>query len=63
MGERKEKIHAYEKNIDQLSLAYPQLGTRPAAQAYALVGNQTSNLFICRMMLNQLSHAGQGDFQ
>lgn len=62
MGERKEKIHAYEKNIDQLSLAYPQLGTRPAAQAYALVGNQTSNLFICRPSLNPLRCTSQGHF-
>ncbi|KAF6090917.1 hypothetical protein HJG60_012262 [Phyllostomus discolor] len=38
----------------------PQLGMEPATQACALTGNQTSDLSLCRTMLNQLSHTGQG---
>ena len=46
----------------QLSLARPQLGTWPATQAYALIGNQTSDLLVRRPALNPLSHTSQGWF-
>ena len=36
------------------------MGTEPATQAYALTGNQTSDLSVCRMIPNQLSHTDQG---
>ena len=49
-----------ERNIDQLLLTCPQLGTWPAAQACALTGDQTRNLLICRLVLNPLSHTSQG---
>ena len=38
----------------------PQLGIGPTTQVCALTGNRTSDLLLCGMMLNQLSHAGQG---
>ena len=49
-----------KRNIDQLPLAHPQLGTWPATQACALTGNQTSNLSVSRLVLNPLSHTSQG---
>ena len=33
---------------------------QPGTQACALTGNQTSDLLVCRMILNQLSHNGLG---
>ena len=36
--------------------------TEPAAQACALTRNQTSDLWVCGMMPNQLSRTSQGDF-
>ena len=50
----------YERYIDWLPLACPELGTWPATQAYALIGNQTSDLLVHRPMLNLLSHTSQG---
>ena len=57
-GEGREKEG--ERNIDQLSLAHPQLGTRPATQACALTGNQTGGLLVCKPVLNPLSPSSQG---
>ena len=45
-----------ERNLDRLPLA----GTLPETQACALTENWTSNLSLCGMMLNQLTHLGQG---
>ena len=58
IGEGREKER--ESNIDQLPLTWPQLGTWPTTQACALTRNQTSDLSICRLMLNPLSHTSQG---
>ena len=57
-GERREK--GRERNMDWLPLTRPQLGTGPATQAYALTGNRTVNLLVCRLALNPLSHTSQG---
>ena len=50
----------YERNIDWLPLAHPQLGIWPATQACALTGNWTSNLSVSRLVLNLLSYTSQG---
>ena len=59
-GEGREKER--EKNIDadQLPLIYPQPGTWPTTQACALTGNRTSDLSVCRPVLNPVSHTSQG---
>ena len=49
-----------ERNIDQLPLTRPQLGTWPATQACALTGDGTSDLWVGRLALNPLSHTRQG---
>ena len=49
-----------ERNINQLPLPHPQLGTWPAAQACALTGNQTGDLLVHRPVLNPLSRTRQG---
>ena len=49
-----------ERYINPLSLARPQLGTRPATQACAWTGNQTRDPSVCRPALNPLSHTSQG---
>ena len=51
----------YERDINQLPLTPPQLGTWPTTQACALTGNQTSNLLVHRPVLNPLSHTSQGN--
>ena len=38
----------------------PRLGTRPATQACALIGNQTGDPVAHRLVLNPLSHSSQG---
>ena len=38
----------------------PEPGIEPTTWACALIGNQTRNLLVSSMMLNQLSHASQG---
>ena len=38
-----------ERDMDQLPLARPQPGTKPATQAHALTRNQTSELSLCGM--------------
>ena len=43
-----------------LPLTHPQLGSWPTTQACALSGNQTSDLLVCRLALNPLSHTSQG---
>ena len=48
-----------KRYIDRLPLPRPQLGTWPAAQACALTGNQTSDLLVCRVTSNPLSHTGE----
>ena len=49
-----------DRNIDQLLLASPQLGTWPITQACALTGNQTGNLSFHRPVLIPLRHTSQG---
>ena len=56
---KREKERETETSTGCLPYA-PKLGMEPAAQAYALTGNQTQDLLICRMTPNQLSHTGQG---
>ena len=51
----------WERNINGLSLAGPSLGTWPATQACALTRNRTSDLSVCRLVFNPLSHTGQGN--
>ena len=59
-GEREK--HLWERNMDWLPLAFPQLGTWPAMQACDLTRNWTGNLLVCRLVLNPLSHTSQGCF-
>ena len=49
-----------ERCIGQLPLSCPQLGTWPATQACAPIGNQTGDLLVHRLALNPLSHTSQG---
>ena len=56
---RRKETFVCGRNIDQLLLTHPQPGTWPATQACALTGNRTSNLSVCRMALNPLSHTSQ----
>ena len=49
-----------DRNIDQLPLACPQLGTWPTTQACALTGNRNGDLSVHRLALNPLSHTSQG---
>ena len=56
-GEGREKER---ETSDQLLLVQPQMGTWPAAQVCALTGDQTGDLSVHRLMLNQLSHSSQG---
>ena len=51
-----------ERNMDGLPLVCSQMGTWPTTHACALTGNQTSDLLVCRLVLNPLSHSSQGDF-
>ena len=60
-GEGKEKER--ERNINVwLPLLHPLLGTWPATQACALIGNQTGDLLVSRPVLNPPSHTSQGNF-
>ena len=45
-----------KRNIDHLLLECSQLGTWPTTQAYALTGNQTSNLLVCRPTHSPINH-------
>ena len=49
-----------ERNIDQLLLARPLLGSWPETQECALTGNQT-HLSVQRLALSPLSHTNQGN--
>ena len=55
-GREKER----ERNISQLPLTRPQLGTWLATQACALSGNRTNEPLVRRLALNPLSHRSQG---
>ena len=57
-GEGSKK--GWEGNIDQLPLACLQRGTWPATQICALTRNLTSDLLVCGVMPNPLSHTRQG---
>ena len=54
--ERGTETSIYERNINQLPLAFPQLGTEPITLACALTGNPTSDLLVYRLALNPLNH-------
>ena len=45
-----------------MPLTHLQLGTWPTTQACALTGRQTSDLSVCRLALNPLSHTSQAYF-
>ena len=50
-----------ERDIDRSVASHmPHLGTWPATQTCALSGNQTSDLWIYRLVLSPLSHTSQG---
>ena len=58
-GERREK--GRERNINVwLPLTHRHPGTWLTTQACAPTGNQTSDLPVCRLALNPLSHIRQG---
>ena len=50
----------YDRNINWLPLAHPQLGTWPTTQACALTGNRTGDILVRRPTLNPLSHTRKG---
>ena len=56
-GEGREKER--ERNINQLPLTHPQMGTLPSTQACTLTKNQTSDLPV-HSVLYPLSHTSQG---
>ena len=58
--EKERERNMCERNINQLPLTRPQLGTWRATQACALTGNQTGDLLVCRLVLDPLSHTNQG---
>ena len=49
-----------KRYMDWLPLTCPQLGAWPATQACALPRNRTSDLLVCRLVLNPLSYTSQG---
>ena len=53
-GERKER------NIVQLPLAHPPLGTWPTTQECSLIWTQTCDFLVCMPALSSLSHTTQG---
>ena len=58
-GREKER----ERNINVwLRLMHPLVGTWPATQACALIGNQTCDPLVCRLVLNPLNHTSQDYF-
>ena len=61
-GERGRETLMCERNIHQLPLACPQLGTWLSTQVCALAGNWTGDLLVHKQVLNPLSHTSQGCF-
>ena len=57
-GEGKEKYR--EEHHCVVASWVPLLGTWPAIEACALIGNWTSHPLVCRLTLNPLSHTSQG---
>ena len=57
--ERETNVDVWEKHRSFASHT-PPTGTWPVTQACALTGNQTSDILVCRTMLNPLSHTSQG---
>ena len=49
-----------ERDIHRLPLARSHLGSWPTNQACALTGNRTSDLLVCWLALNPMSHTSQG---
>ena len=59
--EKGEGREERERNINVwLPLAWRQLGTWPATQAWALTGNGTGDPVVHRPALSSLSHTSQG---
>ena len=63
-GEREGEKYWYAREtvIDRSPLIHPQPGAWPTAQACALTGNQTGDLWVCEMMHNPPGHTSQGNF-
>ena len=62
IGEEREKereTSMCQRDINQLPLARPLLGTWPATQACALTGNPTGDLLVHKPAPNPLSHTSQ----
>ena len=59
-GEGREKKKERKINV-WLPLGCPTLGTWPTTQACDLTRNRTSDLLVCRLALNPLSHTSQGE--
>ena len=60
-GEREaEKYQCVRETSIGCLLHTPPLGTWSATQACAVIGNRTSNLLVCRLVLSPLSHTTQG---
>ena len=60
-GEKYRCMH--EKYINWLPLEHTQLGTWTTTQACALSGNQTSDLLVCRPVLNPLRHTARAVYK
>ena len=58
--QREKNMCVREKRWSVAFRTTPQPGIWPATQACAPTGNQTSDLLLCMMMPNLLSHASQG---
>ena len=58
--EKERETSMCSRNIDQLPLAHPQLGTQPTTQARTLNGNRTGDPSVRRLTLSPLSHTSQG---
>ena len=56
----REREGERERNINRLPLEHTQNGIESTTQACVPTGNRTSDILICGMMPNPLSHTGQG---
>ena len=54
-----EREGGREKERERNNLHAPNGGTWPTTQARTLTGNQTSDLLVCRLAFNPLTHTSQ----